>query len=136
MTRAEALAIRASMDKAGTHLTDEQAKESKAMYRPWLSDTTYAAGDMRQSADTLWKCLQAHTSQVGWEPENTPALWVEVAPAGEYREIKDGMLPTEAFALGEIGWWQTKTNLYRSLIAANTYTPVSYPAGWEQVVTV
>lgn len=134
MTKAEAFAIRNAMDSASTHLTDEQAKESKAMYRPWLVNTDYAVGDMRQSASKLWKCLQAHKSQEGWEPENTPALWVEVAPAGEYREIKDAMLPTEAFALGEIGWWQVKTNLYRSLIDANVYTPVSYPAGWKAVV--
>ena len=23
----------------------------------------------------MYKCLQAHTGQAGWEPENTPALW-------------------------------------------------------------
>lgn len=134
MTRAEALAIRTSMDKAATHLTDEEAVESKAMFRWWKAGTAYTVGDMRQSADKLWRCLQSHTSQVGWEPENAPALWVEVAAPGEYREIKDGMLPTGAFALGEIGWWQVKTNLYRSMIANNIYTPVSYPAGWEAVV--
>ena len=60
-----------------------------------------------------------------------PALWVEIAPAGEYREIKDNMLPTEAFALGEIGWYKVKTDLYKSLIPNNVYTPVAYPAGWE-----
>src|ERR1700722_2038412 len=26
-----------------------------------------------------YKCLQAHTSQVGWEPPNVPALWQRVS---------------------------------------------------------
>ena len=57
----------------------------------------------------------------------------EVAPTGEYREIKDNMLSTEAFAKDEIGWYQTKDNLWKSMIDANAYTPESYPAGWEKV---
>lgn len=34
----------------------------------------------------LWRCLQAHTSQDGWEPENAPALWEEIC------ETHDGTL--------------------------------------------
>ena len=26
----------------------------------------------------LWSCLQALTSQTGWEPENVQALWTEI----------------------------------------------------------
>ena len=26
----------------------------------------------------MYKCLQAHTSQVGWEPPAVPALWVVI----------------------------------------------------------
>ena len=75
--------------------------------------------------------MQAHTSQDDWTPDATAALWVEVAAPGEYREIKENMLSTEAFAKDEIGWWQTKDNLYKSKLANNVYTPESYPDGWE-----
>lgn len=130
---AQAEAIRDSMNKVGGVLTDEQALVVPEIYPLWAAGRAYAADARVRSADKLWKCLQAHTSQKGWEPENTAALWVEIAAPGEYREIKDGMLSTEAFALGEIGWWQTEDNLYKSLIDNNVYTPESYAAGWEKV---
>lgn len=114
-------------------LTDEQAAFFAQIYESWKSGIAYAAGDRRRHAEKLWKCLQAHTSQEGWEPENTPALWVEIAAPGEYRQIQDGMLSTEAFSKGEIGWYQSEDNLYRSLIDANIWTPESYPDGWEKV---
>lgn len=34
-----------------------------------------------------------------------------------------------AFALDECGWWDGA--LYRSKLAANTYTPERYADGWE-----
>ena len=55
-----------------------------------------------------------------------------MAAPGEYREIKDNMLPTESFAKGEIGWYKTKDNLWKSLIDNNVWTPDTYPAGWEK----
>lgn len=115
------------------NISEEDAKAHKGLFGEWMTNTSYAVGAMRKYDGLLYKCLQAHTSQEGWTPDATPALWVEVAPQGEYREIKANMLPTEAFALGEIGWYKSKDNLYKSLIAANTYTPDSYPSGWEKV---
>ena len=130
----QARAIRKSMDTATANLTDEQAIEVMGLYMPWGIDEDVNAGDIRRYDGKLYRCLQAHTTQAQWKPAVTPALWVEIAAESEYREIKDNMLPTEAFALGEIGWYHTKNRLYKSLIANNVYTPVTYPAGWEAVV--
>lgn len=130
---AQAKAIRQAMNGAGEILTDEQALDNQLIYPTWSDDTEYTDGDRVRSADKLWKCLQTHTSQEDWKPENTPAMWVEIAKPGEYREIKDDMLSTEAFALNEIGWYQTKDNLWMSLIDNNIYTPAAYPDGWEKV---
>ena len=130
----QARAIRKSMDTATANLTDEQAIEVMGLYMPWGIDEDVNAGDIRRYDGKLYRCLQAHTTQAQWKPAVTPALWVEVVAEGEYREIKDNMLPTEAFALGEIGWYSTKNRLYKSLIDNNVYTPVTYPAGWEAVV--
>ena len=130
---AQAQAIRNAMGKVTATLTDEQAIEVKELYPLWATDTAYAVDTIVRYEDKLYRCLQAHTSQANWTPNATPALWVEVAPPNEYREIKDNMLPTEAFALDEIGWYKSKDNLWLSLIPANTYTPETYPAGWEKV---
>ena len=115
------------------NINEATALEHKGLFDEWKVGVLYPLGAMRQFESKLYKCLQEHTSQNDWMPTATPALWVEIAAPGEYREIKDGMLSTEAFAKGEIGWWREKGNLYESLIDANVYTPESYPNGWEKV---
>lgn len=121
------------IEAVGEILTDEQALDNQLIYPTWSADTEYTEGDRVRSNDKFWKCLQTHTSQEDWEPEATPAMWVEIAKPGEYREIKEDMLSTEAFAMDEIGWYQTKDNLWKSLIDNNIYTPTAYPDGWEKV---
>lgn len=139
----QAQAIRGDMDTVGDMLTDEQAAAVPNLYELWNPEGVkyYSGADHKHPqakvrgriSNLLYKCLQTHTSQADWNPEATPNLWVEVAAPGEYREIKDGMLSTEAFAKDEIGWYKTKDNLWKSTIDANVYTPDTYPAGWEQV---
>ena len=123
--------LRAALMDFAADVPNDKAVKYPMLFEPWEAGKAYAADDRRQYADRLWKCLQAHTSQDDWTPDATAALWVEVAAPGEYREIKENMLSTEAFAKDEIGWWQTKDNLYKSKIANNVYTPESYPDGWE-----
>jgi chitinase len=41
----------------------------------WVADKAYTAGDLTSYQGHVYKCIQAHTSQVGWEPPNVPALW-------------------------------------------------------------
>lgn len=125
--------LRAALMDFAKSAPDADACKYPSLFEAWTTGKAYNVGDRREFDGKLWKCLQAHTSQADWTPSAVPALWVEVATPGEYREIKTNMLSTEAFALGEIGWWQTKDNLYKSLINANVYTPESYPAGWEAV---
>ena len=57
---------------------DNTALRMVEFYPEWASDTDYAVGFKVQRSVKLWRCLQAHTSQTGWEPENTPALWTEI----------------------------------------------------------
>ena len=44
----------------------------------WAAGTTYAVGARATYQGTVYKCLQAHTSQADWTPPAVPALW---APA-------------------------------------------------------
>jgi hypothetical protein len=41
----------------------------------WLPNTAYAVGSQVLYQGVNYHCLQAHTSQVGWEPPVVPALW-------------------------------------------------------------
>lgn len=41
----------------------------------WRAGVEYKTGDEATFENTVFKCIQAHTSQAGWEPSNVPALW-------------------------------------------------------------
>src|SRR4030095_15229724 len=42
---------------------------------PWAPNVSYAVNDTVTYNGVTYRCLQAHTSQVGWEPPIVPALW-------------------------------------------------------------
>jgi len=44
----------------------------------WAPYVSYAVGDMVTYNGVVYRCIQAHTSLVGWEPPNVPALWQAV----------------------------------------------------------
>ena len=41
----------------------------------WAANVAYKAGDEAAYGGLTYVCLQAHTSLIGWEPPNVPALW-------------------------------------------------------------
>ena len=41
----------------------------------WVPNHAYKVGDVVTYSGISYRCLQAHTSIVTWEPPNTPALW-------------------------------------------------------------
>lgn len=66
---------------------DNTALRMVEFYPAWATDTAYPAGYKVQHGGKLWRCLQAHTSQTGWEPSTaTASLWEEIC------ESHDGTL--------------------------------------------
>src|SRR5215510_8407310 len=55
------------------------AAPPKADRGPWAPNVSYAVNDTVTYNGVTYKCLQAHTSQVGWEPPVVPALWQVVS---------------------------------------------------------
>ena len=74
----QAQEIRTSIDNVTGTMADADAAKNPMLFLPWEADTKYAAGDRRRHDSKVYKCLQAHTSQVGWEPPAVPALWVVI----------------------------------------------------------
>lgn len=73
-----ALVLRATMDKAGAMLTDEQALQVTTLYHLWDTTKTYAVGDRVRYAGNLYRCLQPHTAQETWNPADAPSIWAKV----------------------------------------------------------
>ena len=86
MKRSEALNLRKHIENAVQSLPDAAALEAVVLHPVWKAGIAYSAGYKAQHNVRLWRCLQAHTSQAGWEPENVPALWEEIC------ETHDGSL--------------------------------------------
>ena len=78
MTMAEAREKRKLLEKAVQSLDDNTALRMVEFYPAWATDTAYPVGYKVQYGGKLWRCLQAHTSQDGWEPEDAPSLWAKV----------------------------------------------------------
>ena len=60
------------------NVDDNTALRMTAFYPEWAANTEYTTGYKVQRSGRLWRCLQAHTSQAGWEPENAASLWTEI----------------------------------------------------------
>jgi chitinase len=48
---------------------------TRALAPAWQPNTAYAVNQLVSYNNVEYKCIQAHTSLVGWEPPNVPALW-------------------------------------------------------------
>ena len=49
-----------------------------SFYPEWAADAEYPEGHKVQRGGRLWRVVQAHTAQTGWEPENAASLWEQV----------------------------------------------------------
>ena len=78
MTRAKAKQLRQLIEQLAVTLDDETALTGVELFPIWTIDRAYAVGDKVQRNGKLWRCIQAHTSQIGWEPENAASLWTEI----------------------------------------------------------
>lgn len=61
----------------------------------WQAGVAYAVDDMVNHQGTVYRCLQAHTSEPGWTPPAVPALWTTQG-ATDPNVIPDWVQPTGA----------------------------------------
>lgn len=87
MTESEVLSMLIPKQINTLDVDDNTALRMLEFYPEWAADTDYTAGYKVQRGGKLWRCLQAHTSQTGWEPSTaTASLWEEIC------ETHDGTL--------------------------------------------
>ena len=78
MTAEEVTAMLIRQQVNTLSVDDATALRMVEFYPEWVAGQAYTAGYKVQYGGKLWRCLQAHTSQDGWEPENAPSLWAKV----------------------------------------------------------
>lgn len=57
---------------------DSMALRMLDFYPEWAAGVTYTVGYKVKRYGKLWRVVQAHTSQTGWEPENAASLWEQI----------------------------------------------------------
>ena len=119
------------------NLSDEQALQVPLMFPKWQVGKAYAVGERVLYLGVLYKVIQAHTSQAGWEPDIAPSLFAKNLivkdEEGEQVDIPEWVQPdsTNPYMIGDKVKFEGK--VYQSLIDNNVWSPSAYPEGWEEV---
>ena len=134
MKKTKALALRALIEKAAVSLSDTDALDGVELFPAWAVGVDYVLDVRVRYNDKLYKCIQAHQSQTGWTPPETPALWTEVAKPGEIPVWRQPTGAQDAYMKGDkVHYPDVDSPVYESLMDYNTYSPETYPAGWRQM---
>ena len=78
MRKSEAIHYRSVIETAAQSLDDKTALTVVKLHPVWVEGISYAVGFKVQHGEKLWRCIQAHTSLAGWEPENAASLWEQI----------------------------------------------------------
>lgn len=127
----QAQAIRAGMQALARTASDAVLlAQPMAMYDEWSANgAAYVLDDIRQYNGLLYRCVQAHTSQATWTPEDAPSLWTRIAdPAQEWPEWIQPTGAHNAYAQGAKVSHNGKH--WISDVGANVWEPGVY--GWTE----
>ena len=130
ITREHARKLRQLIVQASASLDDESALQGIELFPLWkaIPPMEYEVGDRIRYNDTLYKCVQAHTSQAQWTPDITPALWTEVS-IDEFPAWKQPLGSQDAYMKGDKVSHIEKH--WISTMDYNVYEPSVY--GWDEV---
>ena len=127
-----ALKLRPIIEQAASSLDNKTASTASTLFPRLKQDGSLVRsgtrinwnGELKRAAVDLWDTQEN-------DPDHAPTLWEDIDYKDGYRIIPETITAGTAFALDECGWWNGV--LYRSKLAANTYTPDQYPRGWDLV---
>lgn len=113
----------------------ELIQQARNEVSTWQTQTNYETNQLVKYEEIIYKVIQTHISQEGWQPPNVPALFSEYS-------FQD---------LGEITVWKQPTGvqdsynegdrvehlgiIYKSIIEANVWKPSEHPNLWENLGT-
>lgn len=119
-------AARLQLKAAVTNLSASDLTATSAIWPQWKPYVELATGDIVRVGQTLYRVVQAHTTQTDWKPSSTPALFVEITPPGTIAVWKQPSGAQDAYALG--AKVKYKGDIWQSTVASNVWEPSVY--GW------
>jgi len=93
------------MAEQGT-IDEVTAAEHMDSFEKWQPNMKYKVGQLRTYGDgenqKLYRCVQEHTSQTGWEPTAAASLWAVAGdPTVEFPEWSQPIGAHDAYAAGD-----------------------------------
>ena len=100
MNKFEAIKLRNAIVRGSESLPDDVASEVPELFKPWEINVEYAVGDRIRYETTLYKCIQAHTSQSDWTPTAAVSLWARTDdPREEWPEWVQPVGASDAYVI-------------------------------------
>ena len=130
----DAAEFRSTVNEIIGTLTDEQALAAPVLFPVWQAEVEYKTGDRVRYEDKLYKVIQGHNSQIGWEPVAAASLFASLLVDEESGKILEWVQPdsTNPYFIGDKVIFEGVT--YESLIDNNVWSPADYPAGWSEII--
>lgn len=125
--------LRPYIEKAALSLPDEDALEAVDLFPKWdPNHTQYLIDDKVKYNSILYRCLQSHMPQEGWDPVSAPSLWAKVL-IPDPNVVPEWEQPdsTNPYQIGDRVMFEGQ--IYESVISNNIWSPTQYPAGWKLV---
>ena len=105
------------------------ASEHAELFAEWAYPIAYTVGQLRRYNGTLYKCVQAHTSQADWTPDTAASLWsVAADPAEEWPAWSQPVGAHDAYSKGAKVSHNGKH--WTSSMDSNVWEPGVY--GWTE----
>lgn len=126
----EAEQFRKLLENQTASMTDEQILKYPDFVEKWQSGKEYVVGKRLEYNGTIYKVLQAHTSQDTWTPPDAPSLFAKVL-IPDSSTVPEWEQPdsTNPYAKGDKVTHNGKT--WISTADGNVWEPGVY--GWEEV---
>lgn len=103
------------------NIADEDATTMIALFEKWSPNKAYEVGQRLRYLNKLYRVVQAHTSQEGWEPDKVPALFTEIAKPGEIPEWRQPTGAQDAYNTGDLVRYNGQ--VWESTIDNNVWAP-------------
>ena len=130
-SRASAAAARIAVKQTvlAGELPEEDLAQIVDLWPAWSAGVSYAVDEIVRHEGSLYKVVQAHTSQPDWTPDAVPALFAAISPPGI---IAAWVQPTGAHDTYAAGDRVThKDSVWESTVDNNSWEPGVY--GWVEV---
>ena len=108
----------------GLEVDDNTALRMVAFYPEWAAGVSYETGFKVRYGSKLWRVIQPHTSQTGWEPDKATSLWEQINETHE-GSIDDPIPYSGNMALAEGCYYIQDNVIY--LCDRDTVNPVYQP---------